>query len=93
MIFSFLTAVNLAHNIIIYGKAWLASQARGSTIVNLRRSICFTAAYSAACNQTAEVEELQVAIGFLRCTDRVVVVLVTKPIKQLQDFVKAQTFL
>ena len=61
--------------------------------MNLRRGICFTAVYSAACNQTAEIEELQVAIGFLRCTDRVVVVSVTRPLKQLQDFDEAQTFL
>ena len=63
--------------------------------MNLRRGICFTAAYSAACNQTAEVEELlvQVAIGFLRCTDRVVVVSVIRPLKQFQDFDEAQTFL
>ena len=53
------------------------------------RGICFTIAYSAACNQTAEVEELQVAIGFLRC---VVVVSVTRPLEQLQDFDEAQTF-
>ena len=63
--------------------AWLASQARGSTI-NLRRGIGFTAAYSAACNQTAEVEELQVAVEFLSCTDHVVVVSVTSPLKQLR---------
>ena len=94
MIFSFLTAV---HDIIItvtvLYSAWIASQARGSTIVNLRRGICFTATYSVACNQTAEVEELQVAIGFLRCTDRVVVVSVIRPLKQFQDFDEAQTFL
>ena len=39
------------------------------------------------------VERIQVAIEFLSCTDHVVVVSVTSPLKQLQDFDEPQTFL